>query len=145
MKVDEDPRIPRRMQDRRNRTVQRAADETARIQVPLVLQLLGDRREQILRDPSLICIVVLLFAALPTDRFPRFLVDPVAGGPSDTEEWTELELGWFGSKTLGRGIPRPTVSSNGVVGCHGDRISKVSSGEGGRVDSHGLIPTPPYK
>lgn len=48
-KVNDDPRIPRPIQDRRDRPVERAADETAGIQVPLVPQLLEDRREEILR------------------------------------------------------------------------------------------------
>jgi len=48
---------------------------------------------------SLICIVILLlFSVLQTDRLPRFLVDPVVGGSSDTEEWIEIESGCFGSK-----------------------------------------------
>lgn len=50
-KVDDNPRIPRPIQDGRDRSVERAADETAGIQVPLVPQLFEDRREQIFRDP----------------------------------------------------------------------------------------------
>jgi hypothetical protein len=49
--VDDDPSIPRPVQDRRDRTFESAVDETAGIQVPLVLQLLEDRREQVFRDP----------------------------------------------------------------------------------------------
>jgi len=50
-KVDNYPRIPRPIQDRCDSTVERAADETAGIQVPLVLELLKDRGEQIFWDP----------------------------------------------------------------------------------------------
>ena len=77
MKVNEDPRIPRPIQDRRDRTVEYAADETARIQVPLVLELLEDRREQILRDPF----VNLHRYPPPLCRSPNGLIPALPGGP----------------------------------------------------------------
>lgn len=45
-----------------------------------------------------------------------FPVGPIVGGSSDTEEWIELESGWFGSKTSGGDFLRLGVSLNGVWG-----------------------------
>ena len=50
-KVNDDSRIPRPIQDRRDSAVEGAADETAGIQIPLIQQLLEDGREQVLWDP----------------------------------------------------------------------------------------------
>ena len=95
--VNDDPGIPRPIQNGCDGTVEGAADETAGIQGPLVLKLLEDRREQIFRDSF----AELHRYSLPLFRSPNRPSSALPGRSSKTEEWIELESGRFGSKMVG--------------------------------------------
>ena len=50
-KVDDDPRVPRPIKDGCDSAVEGAADEAACVQIPLVVELLENRGEQVFWDP----------------------------------------------------------------------------------------------
>ena len=103
-KVDDDSGVPRPIQDRCDRTVEGTVDETAGIQVPLVLELLEDRHEQIFGDSftDLHLYPLFLFYVSKNGPIPGLPSGLVVGGSCDNEEWIELDSGWSGSKTLGK-------------------------------------------
>lgn len=80
-KVDDNPGIPRPIQDRSDSAVESAVDETAGVQIPLVLQLFEYRGEQILRDSF----ADLHRYSLPFLRSPNNRTWAFPGGPCD--EW----------------------------------------------------------
>ena len=76
-KVDDNPCVPRPVQDRCDSAVEGTADETAGIQIPLVLQLFEYRREQILWESF----TDLHGYSLPLVRSPNDRTWAFPGGP----------------------------------------------------------------